>query len=383
MNILILGDSNSTFIRDFCKYVLKRDDNVCIISYTNTKKFSEIYQEMDIKEIYIRPYIENCPIHLSNIFSVLIKKKKEIKKILPFKGIDVIHIHYVEPSLLVYLFLIWISAKKRILTFWGSDILRISGYNKKLLRPFLSMASSISFMIPAQYNAFCDVYGNCLKKVHIVDMGNEIFDLFNDVRMKCSRDDCKKYFGMATDKITIHVGYNKSIEQQHLKLVEQLCLLPKMICSKIQIVFPWAYGGDANLEREYTYQLEQLLKKKEMDYMFVNEFLVGEKLAMFRRSCNIFLYAQTTDAMSASSIEYVYAGSLFICPSWLWDNYSLINGVSEQCICYTDFNELSSTLSEIISNENHVYSNDNNELCKIIYRNISWKYLASKWRELY
>lgn len=384
MNILIFGDANSIFMKDFCKHVLKKEDNVCIVSYTDTKSSLEFYQKMCIKEIYIRPYIEDCSIHLDNIISILIKRKKEIKKVLPFQKIDVIHVHYVEPSVLLQLFFIWISAKKRILTFWGSDILRISRENKKLLRPFLSMASSITFMIPAQYNAFCDIYGNYYKKVQIVDMGDEIIDIIEDVQTKYSRNSCKKCFGMATNKITIHIGYNKSKEQQHLKLVEQICLLPRTISSKIQIVFPWAYGGENTTEEdEYILQLKQLLKQKEIDYMFVNEFLTGEKLAMFRSSCDIFLYAQTTDARSASTIEYVYAGSLFICPSWVWDNYSIINHVQNICVRYCDISEVKNILYRNISKGDYANSNDNQELRKIIYKNISWKYLAVQWRNLY
>lgn len=105
MNILILGDANSIFMKDFCKHVLKKEDNVCIVSYTDTKSSLEFYQKMCIKEIYIRPYIEDCSIHLDNIISILIKRKKEIKRVLPFQKIDVIHVHYVEPSVLLQLFL--------------------------------------------------------------------------------------------------------------------------------------------------------------------------------------------------------------------------------------------------------------------------------------
>ena len=61
MNILILGDSNSIFLRDYCTRVFAdKKDNVCIFSYTNESKFSELYNDMGIKEIYIMPYIENC-----------------------------------------------------------------------------------------------------------------------------------------------------------------------------------------------------------------------------------------------------------------------------------------------------------------------------------
>ena len=99
MNIIILGDSNSVFVKNFCKYVLKKDNNICIFSYTNTHKFSELYEEMGIKEIYIMPYFKNSPIRLISIIPLLWKKTNEIKKLLPFgMSIDVMHVHYVNPS---------------------------------------------------------------------------------------------------------------------------------------------------------------------------------------------------------------------------------------------------------------------------------------------
>ena len=67
----------------------------------------------------------------------------------------------------------------------------------------------------------------------------------------------------------------------------------------------------------YEKEIKDLLNISGIDYIFVNDFFSGEKLAMFRMTCDIFVYAQTTDAMSDSSIEYAYAGSLFLCPEWL------------------------------------------------------------------
>lgn len=389
MNILILGDANSVFVRDFCAHVLdKEGNNICILSYTNTGKYAEFYSEMGIKEIYIKPYIEAAPpLHYTNIFKVMLQIKKEIKQVLPFDApADVIHVHYVQPSTLMYMFMIWLAAKKRILTFWGSDILRAEEANRKLLRPFLYMASAIVFMIPKQHEFFCDLYGDRFdKKTHIIDFGNSLLDLIDEVRQKYSRMECKKYFGRgaSTDKITIHVGYNKDEEQQHMKILKSICLLPSCLIEKIQIIFPWGYGSSLH-EDTYIKKIKVLLDEKGIDYIFVKDFLQGEKLAGFRMSCDIFIYGQTTDAMSDSVLEYLYAGSLFLCPNWLRGNYSLIDKYTAQTMHYMQFTDLCDILCEIVSNRECVFTNQiESELQETIYQNKSWETLSSKWRECY
>lgn len=385
MNILILGDSSDIFVKKYCSYVLTKEDHVCILSYTNAGKFSELYREMGIKEIYIMPEFEKYPLRIMKIIP-LYKKVKEIKKSLPFDtSIDAIHVHYVHPTLLIYFFVFWVMSRKRILTFLGSDILRASNIRKKMLVPFLYSASSIVFMISKQYEFFCDTYGNKFeKKVRIIDFGNELLDIIDLLRSEYSKIECKQEFGLAVDKVTIHVGYNKSKEQQHKKIIEQICLLSKQMLKKVQIVIPWGYGEETVSGILYYEEIKDFLDMNGIDYVFATDFLTGEKLAKFRMSCDIFAYAQTTDAMSDSTLEYVYSGSLFLCPEWLWDNYSLINYETKQCIRYEGFDDLYNVVCEILNNMDIHFSNRiENEMQKIIYKNKSWKRLAPRWRECY
>lgn len=388
MNILILGDSGSVFIKNYCTRVLTREDNVCILSNTDSGKYSDIYRQMGIKEIYLTPYLENSWLTMTNIVPMLYKKTRAIRKLLPFNRCDVIHVHYVIPGLLVYLFIFWITSRRRILTFWGSDILRISDEDRRLLAPLMHMATSLVFMIPNQYRIFQDTYGNRFhRKIRIIDFGNELLDIIDNIRSDYSKPECKREFGLLNDKVIIHVGYNKDAEQQHMQILEQICALPKGIVDKIQLVFPWAYGGgfsDADEEKEYVANMEKLLASSGVSYVFVTDFLQNERLAKFRMTCDILAYAQTTDAMSDSVTEYVYSGAFFLCPDWLWDNYSLINGYADRCIRYEHFGDLRDILSRVIGNWDKSYSKcESNEIRQTIYENKSWNKLIDRWRECY
>lgn len=385
MNIIILGDSNVKLIKEYCENVLTREDNICILSYTNKGIFSDFYKNRGIKEIYVTPYTVRMLTKV-NVFQEIYRVDREIGKQLPFdKRIDVMHIHYVEVSTLIYLSLIWLRSKRRVITFWGSDILRISRENKKLLFPFLISASALTFMIQKQYETYSAMFRffRGQHKIRIIDTGSDILNVLDDVCLKMNKSECKRAFGMLDNRITIHMGYNKEVEQQHLLMLEDFDNLSQTVIDKIQVVFPWQYGTNVN-EEEYIKQIEFLCKKRGIEYLFVKDFLSGEKLAMFRNSADLFVYGQTTDAMSDTPLEYLYIGSFFLCPQWLEDNYKTINKNKRQCITYSGFQELSTHINELVlGNKFMLNKSEYMQIKKEIYESKSWEKLAWKWRKCY
>ena len=69
-----------------------------------------------------------------------------------------------------------------------------------------------------------------------------------------------------------------------------------------------SYKHDSDFE-QYKQQLSDQMKAAKVDYCFVEKYMQGEELAMFRRTCDLFLYGQKTDARSESPLEYVYGGA--------------------------------------------------------------------------
>lgn len=386
MNILVIGDSNSTFMRDYCKnlFVNKVNVRVCILSYTDNLKYNSLYKEWGIEVIYVRPYIEKCSISKTNIFSILIKKAKEIRRDISFNSrIDIMHVHYVDPNILIYLTLLWIFSKRRIMTFWGSDILRIKKENIKLLFPFLYTASNISFMIPEQYRYFCEIFGKRFeKKTKIIDMGNSILNYIDKLRSEDSREICKNEFGISKDKIVIHIGYNKTEEQQHINILKQICALPNILTKRCKFVLPWGYGSDNS--EEYEARIKKILQDNPaVNFEFINNFFEGESLAKFRMTSDIFIYGQTTDAMSDSCVEYIYSGSYFLCPTRLWGNYAIISDLSEKCLRYEEFEQLGDILISLLENDINFDNFINKEVSEVIKREKTWENLVPKWEKLY
>lgn len=388
-NILLLGLPDSLFIRDFCTEVLiEEETKIAILSPHYSEQYGESYRRSGIKEVrwpdlFVQGILKNIGIRiLGKYFSSIRNLKKEIG----FNNqIDTIFVHYVEPVHIFYFFCFWKKAKKRILVFWGGDILRASDKKLKLFPFFLRQATAIVFMIQNQ----CDYFQNRLghkydEKIHVLDFGNSVLGKIDKISNEYTRKQCKERFGLPTDGIIVHVGYNAFRGQQHLEMMKSIAAwahlpLSKEWVEKIKFVFHVSYGQE-DFEG-YQNELKRLMDEASLHYVFIEEYLQGDELAMFRKTCDIFLYGQKTDARSASPLEYIYAGASFICPSWLHENYGLLVKGNIPHFVYSDFADLTNVFNECLLEYEDIVIDDYGR--KIIRDTISWESLAPKWRSLY
>lgn len=397
--VLILGNSHSVFIRDFCMEVLGgKGIKTTILSLYYSDRYLDDYQKSKItitnwldsslqkitKKIIFR--------HLFKYTSSLIKINRQVAK---KEGADAFFVHYVEPVLLLCFYIPWKKAKKRILVFWGSDILRISDGNLKLLPLFLKQSTDIVFMIPNQYEYFQKKVGHKYDgKAHVLDFGNSVISRIDKISSEYSRRQCKEKFGFPEDKIIVHVGYNADKAQQHIEMMKSVIshiqlLMGKELKRKLKFVFHISYGHGDDFEY-YINDLQTIMDNNSLDYAFIDTYLQDDDLAMFRRTCDVFLYGNKTDALSASPLEYIYAGAVFICPKWLYNNYyELLNEGNISHYVYDDFDELGIVFNKCImeyeekaANKDEFENIDSNGR-KVIKDAISWESLAPKWRSLY
>ena len=389
-NVLLLGASNSLFIRDFCTEVLHENgDKVTILSQYFSEQYGNDYRENGIKEV---KWPDFFLAGITKIIRLNIVKKyfsniQKLNKEIGFNNqIDAIFVHYVEPVHIFYFFHFWKKAKKRILVFWGDDILRASDKKLRLLPFFLGQATEIVFMIQNQ----CDYFQNRLghkydEKIHVLDFGNSILNKIDKVSNEYTQKQCKERFGFPADKIIVHVGYNAFKGQQHLNIMRSIVAWAQLQSSKewldkIKFVFHVSYGQEVDFD-DYQNALRLLMDESSLDYVFTEEYLQGDELAMFRKTCDIFLYGQKTDARSASPLEYIYAGASFICPSWLHENYGLLVKGNIPHFVYSDFADLTNVFNKCLLEYEDMVIDDYGK--KIIRDTISWESLAPKWRSLY
>ena len=385
MNVLLLGNSDSVFIRDFCTQVLHTEKiNPAILTPALSVNYGKDYSSNAIREVSWPSSFLMSIQEKASVLLLRVMETRKLEKEFGFKGkIDALHMHYVEPMHLIYFFKFWNQADKRVLTFWGSDLFSASKMTIKLLPYFLKHATSIVFMIQNQCDYFQKVFGHGYDdKVHIIDFGNSLLNVVDQSIEKCGVEDCKRHFGLPTDKYIVHVGYNGFQAQQHLEILRGMSTLPAEMLCKIQLVFPVSYGQEEGFS-SYQHKIETLMDESGMNYIFIDKYLQGEELAMFRRTCDIFLYGQKTDARSASPLEYIYAGAKFICPKWLADNYELLDEAGIRYYIYDDFEHLPNAVETCVKEMNLTAEKISAKSKKRIHDEISWDSLAEKWRRLY
>jgi hypothetical protein len=169
----------------------------------------------------------------------------------------------------------------------------------------------------------------------------------------------------------IVVGYNGSPNQQHFDIINSLS---KYNWNDDLFIFPFTYGGT----KLYRKKLEIMINKKELSYLFIDDYLSNEKIAALRVISDVLVQLQTTDALSASTQEHLYAGSRVIVGSWLPYSFLRDNGVIYETVDSVD--EIGEYLNKTITNKISKYKKNHNN--KIIRNLSSWDETINCWYSL-
>lgn len=367
-NILIICPDANSFARYYVKNVLlQREYNICVLSVTLTKK--EFIDWMIEQGVYY------CSLKSdkSGIASwkpvSIVSAISNVKR--TFKRIDAIHVHYISlPTLLPTLFF---KKKALFLTFWGSDIFYIHNLELMLEKYYFRRAKSIQCMSGPMLEKFNrKTNGRYKEKAIELDYGTELLSSIIENEKKTDRRNAKKSFDIEDDKICVHVGYNGRRMQHHMDMVKALANVVGK--EKVLVVFHWSYGGDD----KYMNELEDCIRKLEISYKFITDYMIGERLAAFRRTCDVFFYGQDTDGISCSVLEYLYAGAICVKGDWL--DYSSLTLQGLEIIEFSQFNEIAEIMRKILAGE---ISIDIEKQRKVIDSMKSWKVLAPKWIAVY
>ena len=385
LNILIMGNPESIFIRNLCKNVFCDDNTkVAILTQRYNGNFEDEYRNQGINIVtWPNCFVDGIKRYIFRVSFLINQIKLTAKQIGFGNKIDVVQMHYVEPIHLIYFFPLWRHAQKKILVFWGSDICRINVQSRIILPYFLKQSDILVFMTDNQSILFQSVFGHDYdQKIKVIDFGNSLIDVLDNIDQKCTRLESRDRWKIDSTKICIHIGYNSTKAQQHIKIIDSILALPREVIDRVQLVFHFGYGYNEEY-CEYKRSIIEVLDRNRIKYSIIEDFLVDEDLAMFRKTCDIFLYGQTSDARSASPLEYLYAGARVICPGWLEDNYDFLKH-EEQCFyVYNGFENLESVIMKCI-NELPSDNGDEMKICKEkIRERISWDSVKSKWRDLY
>ena len=292
---------------------------------------------------------------------------------------DIIHYHYVDYRFTHLAFCFFKNrSRKSVVTFWGGDLLTVDDHKIAGFKKLYKQASYINLMSKEMYDVFQNKTGCKYKDKSIVlDFGNSTIEGIDALFSNEFCEKAKVNRGFPLDKIIIHIGYNARREQQHIKIIKVIGNLPEELRNKIYAVIPFGYGcTDGKYKSEITNELESL----QIPYCICEEYLDKEKVIAFRSTADIFFYAQETDALSSSVLEYLCAESIFLKPVWL--DYTELSNEGVVFKEYTDFKNAKDILIDILSNYDNYSGKLSNNRSTIIKLK-SWSGLKEKWLEMY
>ncbi len=369
-NVLVVGNAESVWTREYVKHIHCFLGNKVLLTdfYGLKEKDQKFYADLGVGIV---------DVHGDNGIVRMLKCFRKMGRVSPGKGekIDILDIqsppHSIQAKILEK------AAKKyggkTVVTFWGSDILTINQADADRMKGLMDCSDYINIGTNHMQEKLQSFYGNQYDdKCVFIGFGSPAFESIKNVTM--SAKECKEYFGLEGDLITVEIGYNGRREQQHIPVIESLSELDEETKGRLQLVIHLGYGGDAS----YGAEIEEALKKSGIKYRVLTNSYDLDDIAILRRGTDIMLHAQLSDGLSGSIREAVYAGSVLVNPSWL--EYTRFDEEGVEYIKYDGFEELPGIIRGIVRDEISV---DREKNKKLLYEGYSWEFVRNKWMDVF
>lgn len=297
-------------------------------------------------------------------------------------GYDILHFHFISAEALIPLAL---AGKDQfvILHFWGSDLLNMSGKEIYLKQnEAIDRADMILLTTPEMTEHFLVKFGrdklDKIRNVHFA-VDNDFLDrILKSDRVKHRDEFCRKN-GISGDKIIIEAGYNASVWQRHLRIIEELKKLPPETRKRVHVIFVMTYG----LGPEHNGYLKEVKNAAEgagIDYTFFEKYLDKEEVLRLIAATDIKLNLRETDNMNNAMLEAFCSDTVVVNGSWMPYGSLRRKGVYYREIGSLD--ELPGELTYLCSNlqSEKIKTSGNG---RIIEEEFSYAKLSSDWTAVY
>ncbi|OQB97489.1 MAG: 4-alpha-L-fucosyltransferase [Spirochaetes bacterium ADurb.Bin110] len=377
LKVLIIGDGNSIWIRDYIKNVLIAN-NATVFLYTGRISNEEYLQFYKANNVVLFGYIDNSFIQKFPIIRGVLNILYSINPVYRNRYYDAIHVHFADKQSCWKAHFYHKLAKKEIYSFWGSDLFRASDFQLKRLKSYLDKCHMITVATQKMHDRIISVFGNIYdNKIRTLRYGIESFDIIDNIKKLEDKKTSMAKLGLPNDKIILNIGYNASVNQQHLAIIEQLAKVDNKILDKLFIVIQMTYG---NLNIDYHEEVREKIRSITNNFKIFENFMQTEDIARFRCCADIFIHGQTTDALSASFQEYIYAGAVVLNAKWLQYNELEERGI--RYIEFGSFEEIPMLVTKIVSNlEEYKLAFSNNR--DILRAFSSVEAVSQEWYSIY
>lgn len=224
---------------------------------------------------------------------------------------DHIHLFYLAPAYRLVFRLIRMKSRALVITLFGSDFYLISRFQQKMGGPFLRNARWITFSNEGMAADFIAVHGALKEKVRVCRFGLSLTPHIE--RWIGMPEKAKATLGLPAGKIVVCCGHSASRRERHDLIISQLAGLPGEIKSLLFCVFPFTYNADFALINE----VELAMKTTGIPFLILARSLTDDEVAALRVATDVMISIPSSDQMTASMLETLYAGGHVITGQWL------------------------------------------------------------------
>lgn len=369
--ILIIGNSKSIFIKDFCEQFA---NNNYIVDALSLDGLGEIQGARINKAI--KKNTKGSFNRLGKIIFTQIELRRLLKKF--DSDYDCIVIHFIDVRLIFVANDLTNRSKKIVAVFWGSDFYRTSWLRKQLQKIILKKSSAIVFTNPVTAENFRKgkIASNDIPLV-VARFGLPALDEIKKIRgYQIPRLDMCKFFDLPSDKVLVFAGYNASLAHQQEVIINEFSKIDLIHREKSYIVFPLGYGNPLAED-----VIQRLLAKHDIkNYKILNKFYGFHDIAKLRCITDVLINIQPSDQFSGSMQETLYAGGRVIAGAWLPYNEISQNGASIRYICSLD--EVGAAIELEIKNGLSQNNFGPDSICKYIEKSSSWQENLKIWKNV-
>lgn len=340
-------------------------------NHNSGTNYYDYYSKAGVTVIPFKPipkWIMNIP--KVRAFIMMQHQKETILKYIPF---DVIINMFVSSEMLSQVVSYREKGTRTYAYFCGSDIIRASKLDCLRLKLDLKKIDGVICASSGVQDAYLQKIGKLINTPYVtIRLGMSSFDFINSKLSGGHKDDYKTELNIDPKKTTICIGYNASVAQNHLPVLEQFRYLPKAILNKVTILLQMTYGGD----KEYITNVESVVSELGCDYKLFREYMNISQITQLRLATDIFINAQATDGLSGSVLEALYAGATLLNASWLQYKEYAEWGISYKS--FSEYEEIPKLLIKVLTDISE--TKDKNR--DILKNQMSWEQCRDAWERL-
>ena len=366
MNIVIFSNGNSIFTFEYIKNV--------VINYNDSLTLITVPL---LKEEYINYYKNN------NVKIIIIPSKKIVRRLffffkvlkLKLKKKDIVHVHYPTYKIIETASFINNKNSKLIVTFWGGDLFLLSNDAAEEMCPYLNKTNYITLASDSLLNKFLEFFPDIDNdKIKRRYFGSPIIPEIENLISANDKEKMKRDLQLSLDKKILVLAHNGQQTQQHPKIIEALTKCSNEIKDKFQIILPLQ---GVEVDESYIKEIVNLMDKSGFGYRCYYDRFSNIDVAKLRICADVFINAQSTDALSASMLEHLYTDTVVINGSWL--KYQYLDDNKIKYYRFNNFDDLPNLLDKI---KNLRFNQS--EHAKIAIENILyWPLISKDWHSLY